>query len=77
VNKVKKESIKKEPVQRVDPRRDGFASADEASRFLSVSRPMITKMVASGQMPHRRFGRALRIPWVWLLTQVEEAQPNE
>ena len=77
MNKVKNEPVKTEPVQRVDPRRDGFASADEASRFLCVSRPMITKLVASGKMPHRRFGRALRIPWAWLLTQVEEAQPNK
>jgi excisionase family DNA binding protein len=74
---MKKEVVQKEPVQRLDPRRDGFASADEASRFLSISRPMITKMVANGTMPHRRFGRALRIPWAWLLAQVEEAQSNQ
>jgi len=55
-----------------DPRRDGFASAEEASRFLSLSRAMITKLTASGAMPHRRYGRALRIPWSWLLDQVEK-----
>jgi excisionase family DNA binding protein len=55
-----------------DPRREGFASADEASRFLSLSRAMITKLTAAGEMPHRRYGRALRIPWAWLLAQVEK-----
>jgi excisionase family DNA binding protein len=74
VNTTKrKELLKEEPTQRTDPRRDGFASADEASQFLSVSRAMVTKLVASGRMPHKRFGRALRIPWAWLLAQVEEA----
>jgi len=60
-----------------DPRRDGFASAEEASRFLSLSRAMITKLVADGSMPHRRFGRSLRIPWNWLLDQVEQASHSE
>jgi hypothetical protein len=36
----------------------------------------VTKMVANGTMPHKRFGRSLRIPWAWLLAQVEEAQGN-
>jgi excisionase family DNA binding protein len=53
-----------------DPRRDGFASADQAAAFLSISRPMVTKLVQSGAMPYKRFGRALRIPWVWLLEQI-------
>jgi excisionase family DNA binding protein len=63
------------PVQPPDPRRDGFASADEASRFLSLSRAMITKLTATGAMPSRRFGRSLRIPWSWLLDQVERTAP--
>ena len=62
----------KQPLQPPDPRRDGFASAEEAARFLSISRAMVTKMVGNGEMPHRRFGRALRIPWSWLLDQVEQ-----
>jgi excisionase family DNA binding protein len=65
--------VKMPPVQPPDPRRDGFASAEEASRFLGLSRAMITKLTASGEMPHRRYGRALRIPWAWLLDQVEKA----
>jgi len=42
-----------------DRRRDGFATAEEAGRFLSLSRAMITKLTANGTMPHKRFGRAL------------------
>jgi len=54
-----------------DSRRDGFASGDEAARFLGLSPAMITKLVAAGEIPHRRYGRSLRIPWSWLLNQAE------
>jgi excisionase family DNA binding protein len=60
-----------------DPRRDGFASAEEASRFLSLSRAMMTKLTANGTIPHKRFGRALRIPWAWLLDQVEQSRAEK
>jgi excisionase family DNA binding protein len=60
-------------IQNKDPRRDGFATAEEAGRFLGLSRPMITKLVANGSMPHKRFGRSLRIPWSWLLEQVQQS----
>jgi excisionase family DNA binding protein len=63
-------------LQRPDPRRDGFASAEEAGRFLNLSRAMITKLTQSGSMPSKRFGRSLRIPWNWLLDQVSEATPK-
>jgi excisionase family DNA binding protein len=65
VNKIRKEIADK------DRRRDGFASAEESAHFLGVSRAMITKMTGDGRMPYRRYGRALRIPWAWLLDQVE------
>jgi excisionase family DNA binding protein len=68
MNKIKSDPAES-PVR--DPRRDGFASAEEAGRFLCLSRPMITKLVNNGEMPHKRFGRSLRIPWNWLLDQVE------
>jgi excisionase family DNA binding protein len=63
-----------ETLRRPDPRRDGFASAEEAGRFLGLSRPMITKLTQAGSMPHKRFGRALRIPWNWLLDQVDQVE---
>jgi excisionase family DNA binding protein len=70
VNAMKK-SEDNELLKRPDPRREGFASAEEASRFLNLSRAMVTKMTQAGTMPYRRFGRALRIPWNWLLDQVD------
>jgi excisionase family DNA binding protein len=63
-----------DPLQPPDPRRDGFASGSEAAVFLGVSPAMVTKMVNLKQIPHRRFGRSLRIPWSWLLAQVAEAE---
>jgi hypothetical protein len=65
-------ATKEKLLQRPDPRRDGFASAEEAGRFLNISRAMITKLTQSGNMPCKRYGRALRIPWNWLLDQVEQ-----
>ena len=72
MNKIKN-NLAESPAR--DPRRDGFASAEEAGRFLSLSRPMITQLTQSGQMPYTRFGRSLRIPWNWLLDQVEQSSP--
>jgi excisionase family DNA binding protein len=60
------------PTQPKDPRRDGFATGEETARFLGLSRAMVTKMCADGRIPHKRFGRALRVPWAWLLDQVEQ-----
>jgi excisionase family DNA binding protein len=57
-----------------DRRRDGFASADQAAAFLSISRPMVTKLVQNGAIPYKRYGKALRIPWAWLLEQVGEGR---
>jgi hypothetical protein len=59
-----------------DPRREGFASGDEAGRFLSLSNAMITKMCKAGAIPHKKFGRSLRIPWSWLLDQVSSTDPT-
>ena len=65
------------PIQPPDPRRDGFATAAETARFLGLSRAMITKLTASGQIPHRRYGASLRIPWSWLLAEVEKTAPSQ
>jgi excisionase family DNA binding protein len=52
----------------------GFVSADAAARFLDLSRAMITKLCKNGQMPHRRFGRSLRIPQTWLDAQIAQLE---
>ena len=52
-----------------DDRPAGLASIPVAAKFLSLSRNKLYQLVDSGEVPSRRFGRAVRIPWVWLLKQ--------
>ena len=52
----------------------GFASGEEAAIFLGVTRQAISQMVRAGTIPFERFGRALRIPWHWLLARERRAQ---
>jgi excisionase family DNA binding protein len=46
-----------------------FAKPAEAALFLGLSKSMVLKQVGQGQIPARRYGRAVRIPWEWLLAQ--------
>ena len=39
-----------------------FVDGPEAARFLGVSKATISNLVASGQLPVKRYGRAIRIP---------------
>jgi excisionase family DNA binding protein len=55
----------------VGNRETGFATVDEAARFLSLSRAMVHKLIANGSVPVRRYGRAVRIPWSWLRLQAQ------
>ena len=55
----------------IDPQRSGFATPIEAARFLRLSKAMILKMINQGNLPSCRYGRAIRIPWGWLLRQTE------
>lgn len=47
--------------------RSGFATPAEAARFLRLSKAMVHKLIGEGRMPACRYGRAVRIPWAWLL----------
>jgi excisionase family DNA binding protein len=47
-------------------KRRGFATSSEAARFLRVTRQHVSKLVSENKIPHQRFGRSLRIPWVWV-----------
>lgn len=49
----------------------GFATVNEAAHFLRLSRAKIHLMLRAGQIPHARYGRAVRIPWNWLQAQAE------
>ena len=49
----------------------GFATPVEAADFLRLSKAMIHKLIAKGEIPASRFGKAVRIPWPWLQSQVD------
>ena len=51
----------------------GFATPVEAATFLRLSKAMIHKLIAEGKMPASRYGRAVRIPWIWLRAQTERS----
>ncbi len=48
----------------------------EAARVLALSRARVYQMVASGELPHVRFGKAVRIPRVALLRYIERQTVN-
>jgi excisionase family DNA binding protein len=48
-----------------------FATVSEAARFLHLSAAMIHKLIGEGKIPASRYGRAVRIPWMWLRSQVQ------
>jgi excisionase family DNA binding protein len=50
-----------------------LATVAEAASFLHLSVPMIHKLIAEDKVPSRRYGRAVRIPWVWLQAEVNGA----
>ena len=52
-----------------DGRPAGLASITAAAEFLSLSRNKLYQLVNSGEVPSRRFGRSVRIPWQWLHQQ--------
>jgi excisionase family DNA binding protein len=54
--------------QRV-PGHAGFATVPEAATYLQLSRAMVHKLIAAAKIPATRYGRAVRIPWSWLLKE--------
>lgn len=58
--------------QKTREHQSAFATAKESADFLAVSLNHIYNMVKAGQIPFRRFGKSVRIPWSWLHSQAEE-----
>jgi excisionase family DNA binding protein len=52
-----------------DPAKQGFATIREAADFLRLSNGMVKKLVATGEIPVRRFGCCVRVTWPWLKAQ--------
>lgn len=48
----------------------------EAAKMLALSRARVYQMVASGELPHVRFGKAVRIPCAALLRYIERQTVN-
>lgn len=53
------------------PTASGFATVLEAAQFLRLSRQKVHLMLRAGEIPHTRYGRAVRVPWTWLRAQAE------
>jgi excisionase family DNA binding protein len=49
----------------------GFATVEEAAAFLGLSKAMVYKQIHQQLIPSVPFGRAVRIPWSWLLERAE------
>lgn len=52
-----------------EPRQVGLCSVRDAAEFLGLSRGKLYQLINAGQIPVRRFGASVRIPWVWLHNQ--------
>lgn len=47
----------------------GLSSIPDAAEFLSISRGKLYQLINSGDIPSKRFGKSVRIPWAWLHAQ--------
>ncbi len=56
----------------VDLMRDGLLTSKDAAKFLAVSRTKIYDVMASGDLPFVKLGKARRIPKVALRIYAEE-----
>jgi excisionase family DNA binding protein len=59
------------------PSQQGLASIPAAAEFLSLSRGKTYQMINAGQIPSKRFGKSVRIPWSWLLQQAAVASDSD
>jgi excisionase family DNA binding protein len=56
---------------------EGFASVAEASKFLSLSRATLYKLMDCGELAYAKFGRSRRLPWAALKEYAAKAMiPN-
>lgn len=44
----------------------GFATIQQATEYLALSRATVYKLMDNGQLAHAKFGGARRIPWASL-----------
>jgi len=65
------QSLLKVPIMITSKLKVGLCSIPDAAEFLSVSRGKVYSMLNAGDCPCKRFGKSVRIPWVWLHAQAE------
>jgi len=58
-------------------KQQGLCSIPEAAKFLSLSRAKVYQAIDAGDIPSKRFGRSVRIPWAWLYAQAEVNNEDE
>ncbi len=52
-------------------KKQGLCPIVDAAAFLSISRGKLYMMMNAGEIPSKRFGKSVRIPWAWLHAQAE------
>lgn len=62
------------PAPQSEPQQQGMAAVPVAATYLSVSPNHLYQLVNSGEVPSKRFGRSVRIPWSWLHQQAAAVQ---
>ena len=55
----------------------GLATPTEAARFLQLSRSIVFKLIAQRKIPTWRYGRAVRVPWMWLISPSQTVLRSE
>jgi hypothetical protein len=55
----------------------GWATGVQAGRFLGITRQAVSLMAYRGEIPYKKFGRSLRVPWGWLLEQERIAREEQ
>lgn len=61
----------------VSSKQEGLSTVPIAAGFLSISKGKLYAMLHSGECPSVRFGKSVRIPWVWLHAQAGIVQNSE
>ena len=58
-------------------KQQGLSSIPDAAGFLSMSRGKLYQLINAGEIPSKRFGKSVRIPWAWLHAQAEVSEESE
>ncbi len=58
-------------------KKQGLCSIPDAAAFLSISRGKLYMMLNAGEIPSKRFGKSVRIPWAWLHAQAEVSDEGQ